>query len=178
MFMKLDKIKKICGSLLVVSMMCVGLCGNVNAANIQDTKFYNNGGSFVTVEPCERDARGGVWLSKNYSEDIRWKENDSYVYFYPRTVFAQGSGSTIKGNIYVDVCAIVNGQKINCGYRYGTSLRTRAFSDDSQYLLTNYAYERYGAVNVTLAFYNSSGERYAVEGLWSPDSVGSYTILQ
>lgn len=67
---------------------------------------------------------------------------------------------------------------IYCGKKNEKSTaRPRTFTVGKQYFLTNWAYEMEEATNVQLEFKNTIPYEITIEGLWSSDSVGWYTVL-
>ncbi len=83
------------------------------------------------------------------------------------------TNSPLGSNLYVDTIVSNNGME-NCGYRWNTNTRLRYVNSNAsnkEYLLTNYAYEKYKTSMVAIKFYNASYQQKKITGKWSPDSV-------
>ena len=140
-------VKKLIGGTMLAVMAITSLAVPVNAANTSDTAFNFD--------------FSGWWYTSN--TEGREKHNDSSVYVNCTQCPAGGF------QVYVD------GSNSRSGGWTDRTIRTAFIKQKGEYLIRNYVYEndeRYARLGAC-----KWGANVNAKGWWSPDSVGSYYVL-
>lgn len=180
--MKLRK-KIIALSLTVMSAISASLSISSNAASNHADTYHT-----VTMSPGSENCQ--AWLP-----NWRKKLNDSYVYlkvsnlnrydrnkrkYVPQTVEVLVEGGKNESGLWISdwntytYSGTLNWPNYDCVNR-----GKRAYTvGNGQYLLWNLVYEQCNRANpANLVFGSTDGYDYNFNVTWSPDSIGSYTII-
>ena len=101
----------------------------------------------------------------------RPKENDTSIYFYWRD-------GTYSGSLALRVLgtSASGGSAVDCGTSTPGVAHTYTVPRKGQYSIVNYVYENgYRYARIQCRGKGAKGDTF---GAWSPDSVGSYTVLR
>lgn len=190
----MNKFKKTIYAGIAASMIILSTI-NVAAAkeDVSDTGLNGEAGfGAITLTGSYYYKPSNEGYYKLYSDykrsNTRWKYNDSYIYLYVERIQRGNESSRRDQNkevpaslhkVYVDTVAVdkQTGADFYCGYNKSRTVKRRRELKCGQYFLTNWAYETQGEGSVKLEFSNDSPYQMYINGKWSPDSRGSYTVL-
>lgn len=145
----------------LAAALTVGAALPVSAAaeNIQPRTSEDEGWGFYISD-------SSTWHSIG---SPRGKDNKSSVYLYWQ------SGSYV-GSLSARVYGVSDsGSLVDCGTRQAGTTHTYYIPGKGQYSIINYVYEN-GYRSATMKL-KGNGAIGSVSGVWSPDSVGSYTPI-